>query len=129
MSATHAAGVLLYVEDDPITQELMEATLCEAGFNLVVASTGSDASAALEKSLEDFRGLITDINLGDGPDGWEIARRAREMNHAIAVVYVTGASAHDWESHGVPHSIVLQKPFAPAQLVVAISSLLTKTDT
>jgi hypothetical protein len=42
---------------------------------------------------------------------------------------VTGASAHDWESHGVPHSIVLQKPFAPAQLVVAISSLLTKTDT
>jgi DNA-binding response OmpR family regulator len=124
MSATQAADVLLYVEDDPMIQEFMEITLREAGFNLVIAANGADASAALGKSPGNFRGLITDINLGDGLDGWEVARRARELNHTIAVVYVTGASGHEWKPNGVPHSIVLQKPFAPAQLVVAISSLL-----
>ena len=38
------------------------------------------------------------------------------------------ASDHDWTSKGVPHSVMIAKPFAPAQVVVAISSLLVRTD-
>jgi hypothetical protein len=37
---------------------------------------------------------------------------------------MTGAASDQWTSHGVPNSILLQKPFAPAQLVTAISNLL-----
>jgi hypothetical protein len=37
---------------------------------------------------------------------------------------MSGASAADWPSKGVPNSIMLEKPFAPAQLVTAVSSLL-----
>lgn len=37
---------------------------------------------------------------------------------------MTGASADDWPSMGVPNSILLTKPFAPAQLVTAVSQLL-----
>jgi hypothetical protein len=37
---------------------------------------------------------------------------------------MTGAAAEEWTSQGVPHSILLQKPFAPAQLVTAVSQLL-----
>ena len=40
------------------------------------------------------------------------------------VVYMTGAAADEWASQGVPNSILLQKPFAPAQLVTAVSQLL-----
>jgi hypothetical protein len=40
------------------------------------------------------------------------------------VVYMTGASADQWTSQGVPNSILLQKPFAPAQLMTAVSQLL-----
>lgn len=40
------------------------------------------------------------------------------------VVYMSGDSAEDWSSKGVPNSIMLSKPFAPAQLVTAISNLL-----
>jgi hypothetical protein len=34
---------------------------------------------------------------------------------------MTGTSADDYGSQGVPNSILLNKPFAPAQLVTAVS--------
>lgn len=69
--------------------------------------------------------LVTDINLGhDKVDGWEIARHARELNPGFPVVYLSGDSAEDWSSKGVPNSIMLSKPFAPAQLVTSVAQLL-----
>ena len=58
--------------------------------------------------------------------GWEIARRARQADPSLAVVYMTGAAADDWPAEGVPESVLLQKHFAPAQLVIAVSQLLNK---
>jgi hypothetical protein len=37
---------------------------------------------------------------------------------------MTGDAADEWASKGVPESILLHKPFAPAQLVTAVSQLL-----
>jgi hypothetical protein len=37
---------------------------------------------------------------------------------------MSGQHAEDWSSKGVPNSIMLTKPFAPAQLVTAVSQLL-----
>ena len=124
-----AAPVLLYVEDETITQDLVETSLREAGFEVLTASDGTQALDLLGRPNDALRGLITDINLGDGPDGWEVARRARELTSGLPVVYVSGASEGDWSSRGVPNSVMIAKPFAPAQVVVAISSLLVSTDT
>jgi CheY-like chemotaxis protein len=43
---------------------------------------------------------------------------------SVPVVYITGATAHEWATQGVPNSMLLTKPFAPAQLVTAVSQLL-----
>ena len=56
--------------------------------------------------------------------GWEVAKQARQIEPEFPIVYMTGAAADDWASHGVPHSILLVKPFAPARLVTAVSQLL-----
>jgi CheY-like chemotaxis protein len=61
--------------------------------------------------------------------GWEIAKRARELHPEIPVVYVTGAAAAEWSSKGVPNSLIIQKPFAPAQVVTAVSQLLNAPPT
>jgi len=37
---------------------------------------------------------------------------------------MTGDSADEWASKGVPNSILITKPFAPVQLVTAVSRLL-----
>ena len=71
-----------------------------------------------------YRALVTDIGLRRQIDGWEVAQQAREIDPAFPIVYMSGAHAEDWASKGVPNSIMLAKPFAPAQLVTAVSQLL-----
>ncbi len=120
---------LLLVEDEDVVRSLLEETLRDAGFELKIAGNGVDAIAILESESETVRGLITDINLGSGPSGWEVAKRAREFIPDLPVVYVSGADAEKWPSHGVPNSTLVAKPFAPAQIVTAISALLNIADT
>ncbi len=115
--------VILVVEDEDLVQALVEDALREAGFELEVVASAEEAIGLL-KDNHNYRALVTDINLAGGLDGWEVAKHAREIDPGFAVVYMTGAAADQWASHGVPNSILLTKPFAPAQLVTAVSNLL-----
>lgn len=76
----------------------------EAGFNVIVASSGTEALRTLNEQSDKLQGVITDINLGDGPDGWDVARTARELSSGLPIVYVSAASEHEWTSEGVPAS-------------------------
>jgi hypothetical protein len=49
---------------------------------------------------------------------------ARDVAPYFPVVYMLGVAAHEWSAQGVPNSIMLEKPFAPAQLKTAVSQLL-----
>jgi DNA-binding response OmpR family regulator len=118
-------AAILVVEDDTLIQALVEEALSEGGFEIVISSSGENAAELLGAAVAKFLALVTDIDLGrDGLDGWEVARRAREINPTFPVVYMSGSSAEDWASKGVPNSIMLAKPFAPAQLVTAVAQLL-----
>ena len=128
MATDSAAPILLYVEDEAITSGLVEEALREAGFEVLTASDGHEALVQLGAKSGVLRGLITDINLGDSPDGWDVARKARESISGLPVVYVSGACEHEWTARGVPNSLMIAKPFAPAQIVVAISSLLVASE-
>jgi CheY-like chemotaxis protein len=117
--------VILVVEDDQLIQTVVEETLSGGGFEVVIASSGEDAVELLDAAEASYRALVTDINLGrDGIDGWQVARRAREIDPEFPVVYMSGDSAAEWASQGVPNSILLPKPFAPAQLLTAVSQLM-----
>jgi DNA-binding response OmpR family regulator len=117
--------VILVVEDDYLIQSVVEESLTDGGFEIIIASSGEEAVELLDVSKGKHRALVTDINLGpDKIDGWEVARHAREIDPDFPVVYVSGKDADDWASKGVPNSIMIAKPFAPAQLVTAVSQLL-----
>lgn len=117
---------LLVVEDDVLVREMVTTAFQDGGYEVVTASTGDDALGHFGASDGPaYRALVTDINLGKGPvSGWDIAKRAREHDADIAVVYVTGDSAAEWASKGVPNSVLITKPFAPMQLLTAVSTLL-----
>jgi CheY-like chemotaxis protein len=117
--------VILVVEDNPLIQSIVEEALTDGGFAIVIASSGEEAVKQLDGSERKFRALVTDVNLGrDRLNGWEVARHAREIDPDFPIVYMSGDSSEDWASAGVPHSIMLPKPFATAQLVTAVSQLL-----
>jgi DNA-binding response OmpR family regulator len=116
--------VIMVVEDDQAIQSLVEEAFSDGGFESVIANSGEEAVTLLRGNRHYYRALVTDINLHGTMDGWEVARSAREIDPAFPVVYMTGAAADEWASQGVPNSILLTKPFAPAQLVTAVSNLL-----
>jgi DNA-binding response OmpR family regulator len=115
---------ILVVEDEPVIQDMVCEALSEGGFGTEMASSGDAAVKLLEGNEGKYRALITDIHLGGKSMGWDVAKRARELDQEIPVIYMTGAGAAKWRSHGVPKSLLLDKPFAPAQVVTAVSQLL-----
>jgi CheY-like chemotaxis protein len=122
--------IILVVEDDQLVQILVKETLSSGGFDAAIAASGEEALTLLQEHKGKCRALVTDINLQGKMDGWEVAQHAREIEPDFPVVYMSGAAAADWTSKGVPNSIMLEKPFAPAQLLTAISNLLNgKTPT
>ena len=116
--------VVLVVEDDAPVQTIVEDALTDGGFEPAIAASGEEAVTLLKGIKGKYRALVTDIQLRGVMDGWEAARRAREIDPEFPIVYMTGGNAADWPSRGVPNSILLTKPFAPAQLVTAVSQLL-----
>ena len=116
--------VILIVEDDQSIQSIVEDALSEGGFESAVAASGEEAVTLLKGQKTKYRALVTDISLKGRMDGWEVAMRAREIDPQFPIVYMSGASANDWPAKGVPNSIMLTKPFGPAQLVTAVSQLL-----
>jgi DNA-binding response OmpR family regulator len=116
--------VILVVEDEELLGEIVYDALKEGGFDLTTVASGEEAVAMIESGVVKYSALVTDVNLRGPMKGWEIARLVRQTDPTFPIVYMTGAAADDWASEGVPNSILLKKPFAPAQLVTAVSQLL-----
>jgi len=128
--ADHVAGpTVVVVDDEPMVAQLIQDALEEAGFQVVLALDCDGAIAVVESHLDDLAGIVTDVNLGAGPTGWDVAAKAREMIPTLPVIYVTGDSGHLWPSHGVPQSVIITKPFAAAQIVVALAGLANQSHT
>jgi DNA-binding response OmpR family regulator len=123
--ATTAPVIVFVVEDEVVLQEVVGPALEDTGFAVMVAYSGDEALEILEKNdPAPIRAVVTDIDLGTAITGWDVAKRAREFHPDIPIVYMTGGSADEWSANGVPNSILIAKPFAPAQVVTAVSQLL-----
>lgn len=118
--------LILFVDDEELIFEVAKEALEEGGFAVRPAHTAEDAMAALEAGANELSGMITDINLGSATTGWNIARRARELRPDLPIVYTSGFASNEWPAEGVPHSTIISKPYAPAQIVTAISTLINK---
>jgi DNA-binding response OmpR family regulator len=115
---------ILVVEDDQSIQSLVEEALTDGGFEPHIAASAEEAVTLLQDANSRYRALVTDISLAGAMDGWQVAKHAREIDQAFPVIYMVGAHADQWAINGVPNSLLLVKPFAPAQLVSAVSQLL-----
>ncbi len=117
--------LVFVVEDEPLILDLIEEALIEGGFAVEKANIAEEAISLLDQKGADYRAVVTDIKIGSSTVlGWDVARHARKIDADVPIVYMTGDSGHDWAANGVPNSILIQKPFAPAQIVTAVSQLI-----
>jgi CheY-like chemotaxis protein len=110
---------MLFVDDDFWGHLENCEFLRERGFRVVEAYTASEACAQIG-GPEKLTALVTDINLGDAIDGFDIARRARAAYPDVPVVYMSGAAIARHRAEGVPRSEFIAKPFHPQQIIDAI---------
>lgn len=82
-----AARAVLVVEDEALLRELMCSALEARGFEVVGAGSASDAVRAFHALDPD--GIVMDIDLGPGPDGFDLAERFLEAETGVAVVFLT----------------------------------------
>jgi DNA-binding response OmpR family regulator len=115
---------ILVVEDECSLQGIVEDTLTEGGFSVDVLSSGEQALTLFQGRFKQYKALVTDVALKGRLNGWQVAAQLREVDPGLPVVYMSGAHADQWAAKGAPNSIILSKPFAPAQLVTAVSQLI-----
>jgi two-component system OmpR family response regulator len=117
-------SAILIVEDEPMILLDLENALEEAGFEVVAVADGASAMTAFDAEPARFKAVLSDIRLGAGPSGWEVARHVRTVNPTMPIVYISGDSAPHWASEGVPNSLMITKPFFLPQIITALSTLM-----
>jgi CheY-like chemotaxis protein len=106
--------IILFVEDEPLLGELMTEALTDKGFAVEAVP---DAGEALRYLLSgaDVDVLFTDIDLGAGIDGAQLAKLAREMRPTLSVVYASGRRSTA-QFPTVSNSVFLPKPYSLSQV-------------
>lgn len=118
---------VLLVEDEAAIRELLHDDLCDAG--LVVVPVPS-AEAGLDAAAQDGNPpavLVTDVNLGAGMDGVELAAEAQRRWPTLAVVMMTGEERNLSRLPSELRDRCLVKPFNPPRLVAAVNSLMARS--
>jgi CheY-like chemotaxis protein len=103
---------------------MVEMMLRPVGHHVILAASGEEALGVLEQAGP-FDLVITDVSMGSGMTGWDLAARIRERWPELPVVLASGWGAQinpeEARSRGVAR--VLAKPFRMAELRDAVDRL------
>jgi len=116
------AQQILFVEDDPVIGLSSCEFIRDRGFRVLGADCALEARQVIERHGY-LSALVTDIDLGDGEDGFDVARRARAAYPRLPVVFISGTAASRQATQGVEGSVFINKPYHPRQIVEALSAL------
>ncbi len=117
---------VLVVEDEPLVRAIMEITLVDQGFEVVVADTPARA-LELARALRKLDAVIADVIL-PGQNGHELVQAIRAITPDVAVLYVSGYAPETISARGVltGDGGFLEKPFAPGQLIEKLCEALDR---
>ena len=102
---TPSAPSLLLVDDDPLVRVTLAMGLDDEGFRVVEADSGEAALALIKDGLEPSV-VITDINLGPGISGVDLANHLAEVRPDLRVVLISGR----WRPPS-PETLADERPF------------------
>jgi putative two-component system response regulator len=122
-----ARTTVLVIEDSPVVQHLLRATLTPMGFDLHFAFDGEEGLDLARRHVPDV--ITLDIGL-PGIDGWQVLTelRASPDTSQISVLVLTAHAQTSVEQAASDRGAdsFLTKPFRPADLRVAVDSLVSR---
>lgn len=116
---------ILLVEDDATLSMIISETLQRDGFEVV---TAADGSQGLQKFIREGADLIVADVMMPRMDGFEMARKIRQINRDVPLLFLTARSTVDdiVEGFELGGNDYLKKPFKMLELIVRIKALLRR---
>ncbi len=119
-------ATILVVEDEAEVRNIAVRFLRAIGYNVVAAGSAREALGKMLTTCTKVDLLFSDVVLGSGMNGIELAREARRLRPRLAVLLTSGypgprARRHDQGSEGFE---MLRKPYRREELVGAIRRVL-----
>src|SRR5688572_3986679 len=94
---------ILFVDDNFLFNLDTREFLQSLGVSVEPAYCATAAFETIDRGRR-LSALVTDIDLGPGPDGFEVARYARAAYPKLPVVYISGTRAAGYAQEGVAGS-------------------------
>ncbi|MGB1655987.1 MAG: response regulator [Longimicrobiales bacterium] len=116
-------GVILVVDDEQSSREILTTFLEGAGYEVVPASDGQEALDLLQK--HEVRAIITDLRMPN-VNGLRLIRSLRENGDTIPIVAVSGINRDQLmlaEDYGA--NVVLPKPVDRDELIKIMEQVLS----
>ncbi len=78
---------VLVVDDEPLVRSLLTEVVKTLGYEVRAAESAADARKICQTFDADV--AIIDVDLGPGPNGFDLAATFRALNSAIAIIFLT----------------------------------------
>ena len=119
------AHTVLVVDDDPLTQRVLQHYLERAGFRMLSANNGREAIKLARRELPQL--ILLDVMMPD-MDGWAVLKQIQstEATKAIPVIMLSGNADLMAKEESVRSGAtqLLVKPISPDQLLAVIRRLI-----
>jgi len=121
LAVTISAGLVLVVEDNPITRRMVRVTLQTEGYAVHEASDARAALAFMSRKTPDL--IIQDLEL-PGVDGHQLLSQLKNNNANVPVLACTGYP--DRATAPSAWADLLIKPVEPSQILRSVRTFLTQ---
>jgi len=107
---------ILVVEDQPLLLLDLADQLAECGHHALTAGSARTAARLLDTDID---ALVTDIELGDGPDGLALARLAAQARPDLPIVVVS-AGVSPTRAQLPAGAVFIPKPYRVSDILAAL---------
>jgi len=115
---------ILVVDDEPKLTMLAAGMLRQDGHTITTAASGAEALACLEREHVDL--VLTDLSMGEGMNGWDLAAAIGQAHPGLPVVLATGWGAGIDEAEARRRGVqaVIAKPYRMMDIRAVIERVL-----
>ncbi len=116
---------ILVVEDEEVVRKLVERTLANEGYQVLIAGYGTEAITLSESFQNPIHLLITDVIMPK-MSGRELADTLAKVRENMKILFISGYTDNAVVHHGMLDNGIefLQKPFSPNQLLKKVRDIL-----
>ena len=125
MQSSHEKYIL-FVDDEPAIRATLPPILRRRGFQVTVAATVQEAVTAMY--LQQFDLLLTDLNIDQEGDGFQVVRSMREANPRCITIILTAYPSIESAVEGIHQALddYVVKPTDTDALVAMLSRRLAR---